>query len=431
MVLSLKLVFQNDIRRVNFDPQTFEQAKALVKELYGLQQEFTFRYLDTDGDNLTIASEREFSEILRIHEGDCLKLVVAPVESENNQKPDQLPTHNNVFREFPHHGRRHRGFPHPHQDVNSMPTGPHPPPSHGFPHPPPHHGHPHHAFPHHGMRRQCPRRSMEPRTNAEGKIAHWANCDSCAAKNTADTTIYGIRYKCTRCPDYDLCEKCYEVERAQPGSVHDREHGYDKIDRPIPIHFGRGRQGHWRNIPVHVVPGNSEENPAEKAPEQVNEVPVNSIPAKVWCGWSKHPAGPRPVKEVPVNTVPEVNEIPVNGIPEMNQRPKIWCGWPRNPMNVFPRPVMVVPEIKEVPVNAVPEPVVPEVSEPVIPEVKVPEPVEEIPVKIEEVPVQEPDNFAVKVEQLESMGFPKTDAIDALFHAKGDIIQAVQKLLMI
>jgi len=44
--------------------------------------------------------------------------------------------------------------------------------------------------------------------------------------------IIGIRYKCSNCPDYDLCESCESVNLEK--SLHDPTHVFLKIYRPIP-----------------------------------------------------------------------------------------------------------------------------------------------------------------------------------------------------
>ena len=54
------------------------------------------------------------------------------------------------------------------------------------------------------------------------KIIHIYNCNNCGKEN-----IEGIRYKCTNCPDYNLCEKC------ESNSEHIPSHVLLKIRRPI------------------------------------------------------------------------------------------------------------------------------------------------------------------------------------------------------
>ncbi|KAF8746814.1 Ig-like domain from next BRCA1, partial [Rhizoctonia solani] len=51
-----------------------------------------------------------------------------------------------------------------------------------------------------------------PRPARPGPPAHSAACDMCSSR------IRGVRYKCTACPDYDVCESCFRVsEEVHPG----------------------------------------------------------------------------------------------------------------------------------------------------------------------------------------------------------------------
>jgi hypothetical protein len=70
----------------------------------------------------------------------------------------------------------------------------------------------------------------EDKEEEEGPTVHsGVVCDSCG------NTICGIRYKCSSCPDYDLCEACEK----KPG-VHDPSHVFLKIVRPQNVGGGRG-----------------------------------------------------------------------------------------------------------------------------------------------------------------------------------------------
>jgi len=51
--------------------------------------------------------------------------------------------------------------------------------------------------------------------DTEGPTMHNAVCNSCYEK------IVGVRYKCTVCADYDLCQNCYDVR------THNTEHTFD------------------------------------------------------------------------------------------------------------------------------------------------------------------------------------------------------------
>lgn len=46
-------------------------------------------------------------------------------------------------------------------------------------------------------------------------------CDGCRMQ-----PIYGMRWKCADCPDYDLCSMCYH------GDKHQLRHQFYRIDGP-------------------------------------------------------------------------------------------------------------------------------------------------------------------------------------------------------
>jgi len=68
---------------------------------------------------------------------------------------------------------------------------------------------------------------VEAKPETMKEIQHAANCDACNQK------IKGIRYKCSNCPDFDLCEACEAVNLEK--SLHDPDHIFLKIYRPIPL----------------------------------------------------------------------------------------------------------------------------------------------------------------------------------------------------
>lgn len=52
---------------------------------------------------------------------------------------------------------------------------------------------------------------------------HGTTCDNCG-----DRDFHGVRYRCLYCPDYDLCEKCYEKR----GGFHPKNHTFETIHQP-------------------------------------------------------------------------------------------------------------------------------------------------------------------------------------------------------
>eukprot|EP00039_Didymoeca_costata_P018011 m.331769 g.331769 ORF g.331769 m.331769 type:complete len:722 (+) comp16793_c0_seq1:123-2288(+) len=59
-------------------------------------------------------------------------------------------------------------------------------------------------------------------SKGESKVVHeHVICDNCEKK------IVGIRYKCGHCPDFDLCQKCEEL------AVHDPSHLFIKVRNPV------------------------------------------------------------------------------------------------------------------------------------------------------------------------------------------------------
>jgi len=101
-------------------------------------------------------------------------------------------------------------------------------------------------------------------------------CDGCQG------SIFGVRFKCSVCPDYDLCTKCEEKK------VHDESHPLLKINKPLRYGAGRGcpysRPGHgnqgWRNS-WHYNSGATQNN-NNATPNASTQTPAkpNSHPGK-------------------------------------------------------------------------------------------------------------------------------------------------------
>jgi len=73
---------------------------------------------------------------------------------------------------------------------------------------------------------KVPEKVEAPEETQASPPTHRAICDAC------NKHIVGIRYKCVNCPDYDLCETCEDVN-GSAGSIHQADHIFLKIRRPI------------------------------------------------------------------------------------------------------------------------------------------------------------------------------------------------------
>ncbi|KAL9049187.1 MAG: hypothetical protein Q9206_005651, partial [Seirophora lacunosa] len=73
-------------------------------------------------------------------------------------------------------------------------------------------------------------RIAEDKSKKEGFVHRGVICNSCNAM-----PIRGIRYRCTNCNDYDLCEQCEALQ------FHDKTHLFYKIRVPAPF-LGNPRQ---------------------------------------------------------------------------------------------------------------------------------------------------------------------------------------------
>jgi len=69
----------------------------------------------------------------------------------------------------------------------------------------------------------CPSGKSEDESMVHGGVV----CDGCGKRGFS-----GIRFKCTVCPDFDLCEMC-EAKR-----IHDPNHAFTRITKPV--NYGRG-----------------------------------------------------------------------------------------------------------------------------------------------------------------------------------------------
>jgi len=177
----IKLQLGNDIRRVNVTgPLSFKDLNDLAKTLFeaNLPQSFQFKYKDDEGDLITVSSDRELEEAFRLYKDqDILRLTLSAPEKTQSNANRNANSHNPTsFFDLLEKLVSENGFIRDllnnlEVDIFSTPNSP--------------------------RRRGCGSSEVP-----QSEVVHNAICDGC------DSQIRGIRYKCTTCPDYDLCQNC-------------------------------------------------------------------------------------------------------------------------------------------------------------------------------------------------------------------------------
>ena len=238
--------------------------------------------------------------------------------------------------------------------------------------------------------------STTPKQQHQDKVVHrHVTCDGCNK-----TGIEGTRYKCKDCPDYDLCQTCYDIRSSV--NINHGSHEFTAIHKP-----GRGRgcfrgsrggfQCHglkksfpWDNIVVDVI-----RDDANVDEEQVQQL-INGLVAQFT---GKQPEQSTSTSE----TQPEQTQTPQDNQPSAPEAHVI----PEEPQQHFLDVSQTIPQQQQ--------PVVETVSAPVDPIVE---------------PVQQETEYAAELSALANMGFTESERnLQLLQRHKGDISRVVATLL--
>jgi len=275
----IKFQHGDDIRRITVEQclpmkEIIELVRSLFRE--NLPQPFVLRYKDDEGDFVTITSDRELEEAFRlfkdsgilrlyVHKIDVPKvspMVKTPISKTEEQKTSPLDNIVNAFVPYVEaiENELSEAWPKIEKQYNEIAPK---------------------------IADQLkdfgetaldtltqvfePNKEEECRAKKEEEVIHPAVCDNCQHR------IKGLRWKCLKCPDYDLCTDCKQQNvHSQP------DHQFLKLERPL--YKGRTQEPCQR--PASAPPSTSAVEAEADIPLQVvAEQPIEPkqvpIPKKV------------------------------------------------------------------------------------------------------------------------------------------------------
>jgi len=297
MTTVLKITYKEQMRRITVNDQnlTFAELTNSLGQIFEkLPKNWVLKYVDDEGDEISVSSDKELQEGLRLLKSlktPTLRFTIASIKKNKSKEEKEHKDSNNnndvasalgesieqISKQFPflevflengqgrrcpfkkdkeegHCGRRnhravcdncHERIPFPGSRFKCN------------------------ACPDFDLCEKCYNLSSRPHDNAhtfveikDPKIAvHTATCNSC------NNRIVGERFKCTECADFDLCSAC----KHSPKNTHDAKHTFLLIEKP------------WRRCPRFAVPAEKKEVvPAVpvSVPEVKVEVPIPPVESK-------------------------------------------------------------------------------------------------------------------------------------------------------
>jgi len=262
----IKLQLQDDIRRVTVEnPVSLQELQKLAQSLFAdtLPEQFSIKYKDDEGDVITVTNDRELDEAFRIFkEQRILRFILGRTQKPSGKCPfkfnlEDLEKEISINLE----------------DIEKEVS-------------------------------PCIESLMSQLQNAFPKVgeafcelttAHRAICDGCNSR------IFGVRWKCLECPDYDLCNTCKES-----GKIH-VNHKFDRIERQLP--FARSPETPKKEEPKKEEPKKVEPKVEVKKETPKAEEPKKEEPKKVEPKVEVKKETPKEApKEVPKKEEPKKEE---------------------------------------------------------------------------------------------------------------------------
>jgi len=227
----VKARYRDDIRRFSVSPTICfsEFVKELDSLFAGLPLDVAFKYTDNESDLISITTDKELEEAFQISKADLLRVsITRPGEELANQTYRMLKRFflkNIIPASSPTDGQQPRmiqtevtldyASPAEPQQIDDKPQfnseelAPQP------------------TYDDEYAEETSPAQEEECKTNNINQPDHNAFCNNCGKD------IYGIRYKCGNCEDFDLCSAC-EEQWSLDLAMHDTTHVFLKIYVPLP-----------------------------------------------------------------------------------------------------------------------------------------------------------------------------------------------------
>jgi len=211
MAFVVKIKFQEDTRRISLErAPEFHELTQIAKQLFGVQDPH-FKYEDDEKDLVTITSNIELREaiVVSAKTGSILRLFLSDKSAVKINEPTTLATPMAQLM----------------QSMLSNPTL-------------------FSSMTNSAALSQIMQQFTQPATPTPTATTTNNNADTRKSANEhpnvicdgCNGSVVGIRYKCSVCPDYDLCESC-ELK----GGIHDFSHPLLKITVPL----NQSTKGNW------------------------------------------------------------------------------------------------------------------------------------------------------------------------------------------
>lgn len=246
----LKLDFQGEIKRLRVMPQTYAELVKIIEETFPVlaATPLMIQYFDTEKDIITVANDADLKEAyLQLKEAklNTLKLVLRTNQGEQQQKlsqkgesalrmssenlvepslqlPDQAPA-GKKRRKHKKHPKDNKKKKEEEEGIKNLTE----------------------KFSNVGFDKKHEeneeqKKSSESEEEQKAAVHTHIICDGCQA-----TPIIGIRYKCSVCPDYDLCEKC------EAKGIH-QHHPFIKMKEPMAR--PQRHEGNHTDIVIDIPP---------------------------------------------------------------------------------------------------------------------------------------------------------------------------------